>query len=460
MVIRLGKKPNNRIGVAENAVDQQQVFWLLLLGVAYLLRDIVMLPMPDIVFTGLCGMAFLFLSTGSAMGIYMFTSALTVPDFEIRIVYLAVLLAKFWLKNKKFRASVLLLVLGMALLELTNIMLFSNQQIMGVLYKAVMRLTYFVLPLFWVSEDFSPEDYRRTLLCYVAGVILGGSVILYMSVDAVGWRGLLEDANMRLGMNTTDSYVTQSQIQTGYNANQLGGMFAIVISIAIAMMDQKYITKIFGVLLGAFSVFVVVLTKSRTAVLLVLGIVAVYYFYMLFRRKKMMSGMLFLLAALVLTYGVVVCFPWVVDGLISRFMDKDNLTGGRSELFVEYIEAWLDNLWVFLFGYGIVSYPETVGIPIVPHNILTDIAISWGLTGILFVVCTWGILYEWSCRGSKKDTRLLAYLPALTAFAAGLAGQYLSTGFPHMRLCFLLLAAKAFSDTPNDERHEERVIGR
>ena len=98
MIIRLQRTPGARVEIAQRRADPQQILWLLLLSAAYLLRDVVKIPMPDILFTGLCGMAFLFLSTGSAMGVYMFTSALTVPDFEIRLVYLAILLVKFWLR--------------------------------------------------------------------------------------------------------------------------------------------------------------------------------------------------------------------------------------------------------------------------------------------------------------------------------------------------------------------------
>lgn len=420
--------------------------WLLLIATVYLLRDIATLSMPDIVFTGLCGMAFLFLSTGSAMGVYLFTTALTVPDFEIRIVYLVVLLVKFWLRNKKIKTSMLLVVLGMAALELLDMMLFSSQQIVGVLYTVAMRLTYCVLPLFWLSEDHTPEDYRRALLCYVAGVILGGSVVLYMSVDAVGWQVLLEGTDVRLGLNTTDGYETQSQIRTSYNANQLGCMFTIAIAIVVAMIDCGHIaklrSKIWGILLAVYAVFMVFLTKSRTAVLLVFAIVLIYYFVLIFRRKKVLGGTEFLLVIVALIYGIMTWFPDVVADLMTRFQDESNLTGGRDRLFVKYMGAWVENAWVFLFGYGIGSFQEIISGS--PHNILTDIVISWGLAGISLIVCNMVILYKRGCRDIRKDARLMAYLPALTAFAVGLAGQYLSTGYPHMRQCFLILAAMAF----------------
>ena len=336
MVIRLKKPFSGTIERTERSgVDPQQLLWLLLLGIAYLLRDLAKLPMPDIVFTGLCAMAFLFLSTGSAMGVYMFTSALTVPDFEIRIVYLGVLVAKCILQRKKLSTGMILIVLGLALLEMVNMMLFSTQGVVSVLYTVAMRLTYFALPLFWFSENYSKEDYHRALLCYVAGVVLGGIVMLSISVDAVGWKLLLEGNQVRLGMNTTDGYQTQSQIRTTYNPNQLGSMFALVIATMLVMMDHRRTSRVLGSALVILSVFMVFLTKSRTAILLVCGIAVAYYFVLVFRRKKILLGAVFLMAIVLLIYGIIVFFPSVVGDLMARFQDEGNLTGGRDDLFVQ-----------------------------------------------------------------------------------------------------------------------------
>ena len=302
MVITHKKNTNEMtVAAAKDGTQGQQLLWLLLLATVYLLRDIVRLPIPGIVFTGICGIAFLFLSTGSAMGVYIFTSALTVADYEIRLVYLAVLFVKYWRRQQKMEGSLLVVIMVMALLELVDLTLFSKENMIGVIYTTVMRLSYFALPMFWFSEDFSSEDYRRALFCYVAGVLLGGSVLLYMSVQDVGWRILLEGTAVRLGLNTADDYITTSTMRTSYNANQLGIMFALVIAIMISLMESKHISKLRGVLITALSAFMILLTKSRTAVLL-LGVIAVcVYFVSAFRREKRLSGTFFFVMFVVIS---------------------------------------------------------------------------------------------------------------------------------------------------------------
>ena len=443
MVIRLKGNANPAGNTAENIIDWQQLFWLLVLGVVYILRDIVKIPMPDILFTGLCGAAFVFLSTGSAMGVYLFTSALTVPDLEIRIVYLAILLAKFFSQHRKVKVSMLLVVIGMAVLELLNLALFSEQSFVKIIYDAVFRLTYLAIPFFWFSEDYSREDYRRALLCYVAGVALGGAVLLWISVDTVGWELLLTGTDIRLGMNTTDGYETASQIRTGYNPNQLGIMFALVVSVVLSLADHKKMNKVLSAVIIVLSAFMIVLTKSRTGILLALGAVILYGFILFVRKGKMGFGVFFVAAIAVLAYGFTVLFPQATEDLLLRFQEQDDLTSGRDVLFQEYMTAWINDIWVFLFGYGAGSYKNMVSISNSPHNMIADIAIRWGLCGRTGIITMLVSCYK-KYAGKMKAKRWIAYLPAIVELISLMSSQYLAVGYPHMRLCFWLLVAKAF----------------
>ena len=77
---------------------------------------------------------------------------------------------------------------------------------------------------------------------------------------------------------------------------------------------------------------------------------------------------------------------------------------------------------------------------------LTDILISWGITGFILVAYVWCLLLKQSAKYATQKWKILAFSPALVAFIGTLAGQYLYTGYPHMRLCFLILAVKAFEE--------------
>lgn len=427
-----------------------QMFWIALLSVLYLARDLGGVAFPDIVFSGLCAAAFLATDIGTSLGIFMFTSALTLPLNEIRILYLAILIIKMAFSvSLHIDVKMLVMTVGLLLLQLIDLTLFSNDNIVSTLYDYVVGMLFVIIPLIWYCAAFSPEDYRRALLCYVAGVILGGTTILLLTADAEGWSELLSgEGNIRLGALEEK---TAEGMQTGYNANQLSGMFTIVAAIILVLMDQKRLHKVLGFGLLGYSLFVIILTRSRTGILAMLMIAAVYFLVTAFRRKKLLSAIftlagMALLAALMIRY-----FPELVENVMDRFEDREDITNGRADLFVLYMQAWSEDFWCFFFGYGIGSYKNMVDIWQVPHNAIADILICWGLTGLLLLV---GILAMQGLQGIKavkKEVRVLALLPAIVAAVICMGGQYLTTGFPHFRLCFLLLAAKALTEVRTEE---------
>lgn len=420
-----------------------QAFWVILFSVAYLLRDLSGIAMPDLVFTGICGAAFLVTDVGTSLGIYIFTSALTVPHTEIGTVYVLILLAKLVFSGRtQIRGGMLLATLGMLILQLVNILLFSTGTLVAQIYDYSVRMLILCMPLFWHGAEFSVKDYQRALLCYVAGVMLGGTIALILTANSVTWQVLLAgEMNARLG--TTEN-VTEA-MQTTYNANQLAGMFAIAGAIIIGAMDQKRIPALLAFPLLGYSLFIVIMTRSRTGLLMMLLLVLIYYWVIVFHRKKFLRGTLTLLAIVLLVVLVLNAFPGAVDAVVDRFTDQEDITNGRSDLFGRYLEAWSDDPWCFFFGYGIGSYSNVVDIWEVPHNAITDILISWGLAGLVLILYVLFLQAGAGVKGVEKRHRLLALLPAIIAILVSMAGQYLTTSFPHMRLCFLLLAAKAFA---------------
>jgi len=265
-----------------------------------------------------------------------------------------------------------------------------------------------------------------------------------LTANSTGWDVLLSGKyNTRLGITEN---VTET-MQTTYNANQLAGMFAIAAAIILVTMDYKRMPKLLALPLVGYALFIVVMTRSRTGLLLMGLIVLVYYWVTVFRRKKFWAGLWILLAMILLAVVVFNVFPGAAQAILNRFTNQDDITNGRANLFGLYLNAWSEDAWCFLFGYGIGSYSNVVDIWEAPHNMITDILICWGLLGLILILSILVAQYKKGIKRIDKKMRLLALLPAIIAVVASMAGQYLTTGYPHMRLCFLLLAAKAFTET-------------
>ena len=443
IIIKLDRKHS----VLENTaiiLDQgkQQAVFIVLFTLLYLLRDVGGIHVPDFVFTGICAIAFAVMDMGTCLGMYMFTSVLTVSHNEISIIYLVMLIFKILTTKKiKINGKMLMMTFGMLLLQLVNITMFTYKEVGAAIYDYVTRMLIIILPLFWYMDEYTAEDFRSALMCYVAGVVLGGTTTMFLTADLVTWEALLKgESNIRLG----ETYNLGESMQTTYNSNQLAVMFSIATAILVQRLDQKQISKLWGFPLIAYSVFLVVLTRSRTGLLTIALITVIYYLILVLRRKRLLSGIFVLGMIGLLIWAIFNYAPDAAQAVLKRFVDQEDITNGRVDLFVDYIKVWLNNSWCFFFGYGIGTYYniETTGSP---HNALADILYAWGVVGFLLIVGV--ILKCWrkSIKKVSKKDRIVSLLPAIVALCASMAGQYLTTGYPHMRLCFLILAAQAFA---------------
>lgn len=448
IVLRVDRK-HSALEDAAIVLDQgkQQMIFILLFTVLYLFRDLAGANIPDIVFSGLCAAAFMMADVGTALGMYIFTTALTVPHNEIRIVYLVIVFAKMFFSGvMRINGKMLLMTLGAMLLQLMNVTMFSADGVEDVVYDYISKMLIFVLPLVWFNEEYSSEDFRSALMCYVVGVLLGGTVTLILTAERISWEALLKGTG---GNRLGKTFSADETMHTTYNANQLAIMFAISASVILQRIDKKRISKAIGFAMVGYLLFLVVLTRSRTGLLMMAMIVLVYYLVLVFRRKRIFSGMALLAMIGALVFLVITLMPGAVEKLMNRFVDQEDITNGRADTFVFYIQKWVEKPWGFLFGYGIGSYFDIVEVGISPHNAITDILISWGLFGLLLVAGIIAMCWSKGIKGVDKKDRMMALLPAIVALVASMAGQYLTTGYPHMRQCFLFLAAKAWSsETP------------
>lgn len=425
----------------------QLVCWVAVLSVIVLLRDLFDVNFPDIVISGLCALGFLFLNIGSGLGLYIFTSALTLPHNEIRIFYLVISCLKLIHSGKlTLHSGMLLLSVGTLVLQLLDMTLFSQLGVTSLIYDYVVRMLLLVLPLLWYSINISARQYRHALFCYAWGTLLGATVVLILSAQKYGLLNLMtgSGAYTRLGLTGT----TAEDMQTSYNANQLGIMSALVIAIFLVMVNQKQSPKFITFPVIGYALVIILLTRSRTALLLCVGIAMVFYWVIIIQHKQIFRGLTLFIALLLVLLLVISLFPGIVDATLNRFIDQDDITNGRSDLLQFYIKEWVSNPWCIIFGYGIGSYRDAIPhATISPHNSISDVLICWGLTGIILIAGILWLCYRRNRRYLPRRLLLLAYLPAIVSLVSTLGGQYLTTGFPHMRTCFLLLAAKGYADT-------------
>ena len=420
-----------------------QIFWILLLSVMYFARDIGGVYFPDLVFSGLCAIAFFVLDYGAALGVYAFTTSLTLPENEIMLFYLLIILLKRYRDNRmQLHAGMLCCTFALLVLQMLDMALFTRMSWMNMLYQYITKMLYIIIPLIWFSYDTTPKQYKRAVICYVWGLVFGAAIVLIITGNQIGWAEMFR-SNQYTRLGVADN-ATAGRMQTRYNANQLGGMMAIALSYMLVLMERKTLSKPVSFITIAFITVIIALTKSRTGLLCACGVVALYLLYVMVSSRQWFKGILFVLAILIVIGMILYFFPDVFSGLFSRFEDQEDMTNGRADLLVIYLQEWLSDPWCFLFGYGIGSFQEVVTVHNVPHNAIADILMSWGLLGFILLLVILLSFYTKAIRYVSRKARLLVSIPALVAIVFSMAGQYLTVGYPHLRLSFLILSIQAW----------------
>lgn len=441
---------NANKGKIQLSIDSSSMQWLvlILLSALYLLRDIYGVVFPDLIFSGLCAAAFLVLDSGYSLGVYIFTTALTLPHNEIMIFYVIMILLKQYRDGKiRLQSGMTLLTVSLLVLQMIDMALFDKSSWMTIVYDYITRMLYVVIPMLWFSCEMPPATYRRSMICFVWGMLLGAAVVMILTARMIGWEALVRGSEFqRLGVTTQAG---SSGMRTSYNANQLGGMMAISIALLFVAIEKKTLPKLIGWGGVAFAILIIIMSKSRSSLLCACGVGLLYFEYIMVKRKKWLLGITYLMIVTIIIFAITQLFPDLLTGILTRLQTEEDITNGRVDLFAIYVQEWSSNAWCLLFGYGIGSYQDVVTTYNVPHNFIPDVLISWGGIGFLLLTCMLVMFYRASRAKLFSSERFLAFTPVIVAFVLTLAGQYLTTGFPHTRLCFLLLSAQGWH-TMND----------
>ena len=114
--------------------------------------------------------------------------------------------------------------------------------------------------------------------------------------------------------------------------------------------------------------------------------------------------------------------------IVHRFTTAttlDDLTTGRTELHIRYWRAITQNVFSFLFGYGL----DAGYLGLSPHNLYLEILYHLGIFGLLFFggeILGFVRLMDTKTHGVKKRSFLMTYYPLLLTgiLFFGLAGMF------------------------------------
>lgn len=188
--------------------------------------------------------------------------------------------------------------------------------------------------------------------------------------------------------------------------------FSLCLLLGVLLMfrlsDYGYIKRVWSwLVIGVFGTCGI-LTYSKTFFIFFV-VLAIWFVVVLFQRKQRFWGFVIILVGAAATAGSV--FAVVGERILSA-TDMSDLSTGRTELFVKYLEAVMASGHTLLFGYGLDAPYLRLG----PHNLYIEITYYLGAIGLfLYAVYFFMLLFRVrnQAPGSNKDRFMRYAAPAL-----------------------------------------------
>ena len=209
--------------------------------------------------------------------------------------------------------------------------------------------------------------------------------------------------------------------------------FAMICMICVAMLAYLLLTydsKIFTAILLGLVTIIPIFTLSKAYLL----IVTLCYglMWLMFTKKHPKQGFILLgigMVGLIVFYAI---FHSIINAILGRFIssfiDKnagfnlDQITTGRTELWVQYMSQWISSPYNIFFGFGLNAvrpFRESV------HNVFLSALYEMGIVG--FILFFTVLVYEIVRFIKPKNTKfhLSALLPLLVTILYCLSEDFI-----------------------------------
>ena len=306
---------------------------------------------------------------------------------------------KYLLVTGKIQSKVLCCAIVLGLLEVMHCLVYDT-------WKDFFPLLCWLLAFMYSMTVFTSKNFKiftyDLYISFFAGILTSSTAYFVSHIDLL-----------------THLFV---YIRNGYRFEAYGNdpnYFSLYICLAISLLfmikDKNYSYYIMlGILL-----FIGLLTGSKMSFLL-MSFILLYVFFAQGMRTgkeaKFIRTSIVMLGIGILSISkhlVVFIENLIKRGGISNYsFDVGKLTTGRSDLFYDYTCYFVTHLTTFLIGNG-MGYAGIMGIHYhVAHNTYLDIALSWGIIGILVLLACLYCLIKTADIHFKKP--VLYYLPLIS----------------------------------------------
>lgn len=301
--------------------------------------------------------------------------------------------------------------------------------------------------------DFDDLDYKTIFRVLSLGVVGICCIMLFMQMQKYGFDlvNVFARNNVKYRFGAMNSEALNFGLN--FNSNGLGYICNLSIMGMILLIARRQCMKIDYVLL-ILSILFGFSTLSRTFFFCLISLVALYTISSIHDLNRFLKKALLILCIAGLTYIILSLFvPEIIYNFSNRFDDSD-ISNGRGDLLIFYLEHIFSAPQYILFGVGLQNFQEKISLIYgslqqVCHNGFEEVWVAWGFFGVLVFFGMLVDMVRSSLKGEKNEI-ILRILPLCILMLDSFAGQLIRSGIALLSLTFVYVALNAKHIERND----------
>ncbi|PKM61470.1 MAG: hypothetical protein CVU99_03210 [Firmicutes bacterium HGW-Firmicutes-4] len=418
-----------------------ETFWVLALALALIVVGLTFKPFLIIGVMIASGYVF-FMGTEGIYGLFfMLPFSPILKSSPGGITFFNVLIAVFILRmvlfDEKSKVSIYQ-ILSMLVLIIFSLLNINN----AALIKLFDLLIYFVLAILVMNAQES-IDARKLLMFFVAAILIA-SVLGYFSDFVPGLSTFIRETRIKL--DDGDIFGRFSGIQTNPNFYTMDITIAVAALLyMIGMKKQQWYDYLLVTLLLGFGF----LSLSLSFFLTVGAIFSLYFIYKLFLITKLsfdlkafIRGMTVILLILIIISQVmnIPYFDIYLRRLgVGSFVDQSlsDLTTGRSDIWSDYLNLFISDWRIFLFGvgYSLENYNLRQA-----HSYFLELFIHLGIVGSIIYLNLLNAVFKPFTMNIRGRMLCLLPLAALLIRGFGINLLFRENFIFYLIICALVMA--------------------
>lgn len=363
----------------------------LFLGLLFL-KDFVRLGIPEIAFTTIWLLLLIFgeqstLTAFSLAVVICFTSTISITIPVVTYIVLTI-----FRRKKIYDIPLFLISISVALVEFIRLLANNENFRQYVNIMAIAFLVYIVVTeIHW--DHCSPV---KCLKYYLAFFLFLSMDIIWSTAKYIGSISAIITGSFRIGQ--VELIDERAIGLLSMNSNGIAMLSILSISICLLLVSKNQMKPMSFVFWTIYSCFVGLLTLSKTFILVLLGLIVLYVFWFNWKNRGKLWRSFIMVSVLVVAI-MVISQTKLAKKVLLRFSNGD-LTSGRMEVFIEYINYMIAHPTKILFGIGLQSVTTKTGMIRVPHNAILEIYVCLGVFGMIayslyfVLVCRIGMKYR------------------------------------------------------------------